>query len=134
MAEVAGLMGLQTPSVMAVSGATLEEDLDDSETGVNVSDGTLFNIGQTIKIDDEEMNITGISTNTLTVVRGFNGTTAAAHTDTDQDISENRDGFMVMAHTATGGRMRLNDNDAATARMSVRVSSTSGLMIGNINT
>lgn len=69
-----------------VTGATLGENLDDSETGIDVNDGTLFDRGQTLLIDSEQMYITSISTNTLTVVRGVNGTTAVAHTDTDQAI------------------------------------------------
>jgi len=46
---------------------------------LTVTAGTNFSIGQTIRIDDEQQYITGISTNTLTVERGVNGTTAAAH-------------------------------------------------------
>jgi hypothetical protein len=41
--------------------------------------GASFAIGQTIRIDTEQMYISGISTDTLTVKRGINGTTAAAH-------------------------------------------------------
>jgi len=46
---------------------------------VGVDDGTDFSIGQVIKVDDEQMFITNISTNDLTVSRGLNGTTAATH-------------------------------------------------------
>lgn len=63
------------------SSATLAEDLDASETGVDVSSGTAFEVGQTIRIDSEQMYISAISTNTLTVTRGVNGTTAATHTN-----------------------------------------------------
>lgn len=59
--------------------ATLAEALDSSETGVDVSDGTAFDALETILIDSEQMYITAISSNTLTVRRGVNGTTAAAH-------------------------------------------------------
>lgn len=52
-----------------------------SETSITVDDGTDFEVNQNIKIDSEEMTITAISSNTLTVVRGVNGTTAATHTD-----------------------------------------------------
>ena len=59
--------------------ATLNEALDTSETGVDVSDGTVLAVGQTILIDSEQMYVTAISTNTLTVERAVNGTTAASH-------------------------------------------------------
>lgn len=65
--------------VRQTSSATLSEALDTSETGVDVSSGTAFQVGQTILIDSEQMTITTISTNTLTVARGVNGTTAASH-------------------------------------------------------
>lgn len=55
------------------------EAMDTSETGFDVDDGTDFGAGQTILVDSEQMYIRSISTNTLTVVRGVNGTTAAAH-------------------------------------------------------
>lgn len=61
------------------SGAATNEELDSSETGVTVSSGPAFAVGQTILVESEQMYITGIATNDLTVVRGVNGTTAAAH-------------------------------------------------------
>lgn len=48
-------------------------------TTAAVTAGTDFAIGQTILIDDEQMFISNVSSNNLTVVRGMNGTTAAAH-------------------------------------------------------
>lgn len=82
--EIAGIWGYTNATV--IPAATLTENLDTSEVGVDVSGGTLFEIGQTILIDSEQMYVSGIATNTLTVTRGVNGTTAAAHTDTDQII------------------------------------------------
>ena len=57
----------------------LNEALDNSETGVDVDDGTVFSINDVIKIDSEQMLITSISTNTLTVTRGYNSTSATTH-------------------------------------------------------
>uniref|UniRef100_A0A6M3LDL8 Putative head tail connector protein n=1 Tax=viral metagenome TaxID=1070528 RepID=A0A6M3LDL8_9ZZZZ len=57
------------------------EAIDSSETAIDVDDGTDFGAGQTILIGSEQMYIRSISTNTLTVVRAVNGTTAAAHDD-----------------------------------------------------
>lgn len=50
-------------------------------TTVTVDDGTDFAIGQTIIIDTEQLLVTGISSNVLTVTRALNGTTAATHAD-----------------------------------------------------
>lgn len=76
--EIVGRWGFM--DVLDTSTATLAEDLDASETGVDVTSGAVFTPGQVIEIDGERMEISAISTNTLTVERGINGTTAAAHT------------------------------------------------------
>jgi len=52
-----------------------------SATSIVVDQGGDFENNQNIKVDSEEMTITNISGNTLTVIRGVNGTTAATHTD-----------------------------------------------------
>jgi hypothetical protein len=44
---------------------------------------------ETIRINDEEMFVTGVSGNNLTVIRAYNGTTLAAHSD-DQNVHINR--------------------------------------------
>lgn len=59
----------------------LAEALDTSETGVDVDDGTAVEVGDVIVVDREQMLVTAISTNTWTVTRGYNGTTAATHDD-----------------------------------------------------
>lgn len=74
---VTGTWGYQ--NVTVTSSATTAEALDTSETGVDVSSGTAFSPGMTILVDTEQMYVTSISTNTLTVVRAANGTTAATH-------------------------------------------------------
>ena len=76
--------GITTSSVFQSDGTTanlLAEALDSSETGVDVDDGSVFAVNDTIRIDSEEMLITSISSNTLTVTRGQNGTSAATHSD-----------------------------------------------------
>lgn len=52
-----------------------------TDTTLTVTLGTDFAIGQTILIDSEQLLITNISGNNLTVVRALNGTVAASHTD-----------------------------------------------------
>jgi len=64
-----------------LSGSLLAEALDSTETAIDVDSGTHFAIGQTILIESEQMLITSIATNTLTVARPLNGTTAATHAD-----------------------------------------------------
>lgn len=86
--EITGLWGYgrgdgATP--YEVSSTTTAEALDTTETGVDVASGAALSAGQTILIDSEQMYISSISSNTLTVVRGVNGTTAAAH-DTSKTI------------------------------------------------
>lgn len=48
-------------------------------TTLNVSDGTLFKVNQTLRVDAEEMLVTGISTNALTVTRARGNTYGASH-------------------------------------------------------
>jgi len=50
-----------------------------TETSWGVNDASGLSPAQTILVDSEQMYITGISSNTLTVERGVNGTTAATH-------------------------------------------------------
>lgn len=62
----------------------LNEALDDTgpaETGVDVVDASAIDtsIDTIIRIDQEYMLVTGVSTNTLTVVRGYASTTVATH-------------------------------------------------------
>jgi hypothetical protein len=56
-----------------------DEAIDIIETQIDVVDGSVFAYGDIIKIDDEKMLITNISSNTITVERGFLDTTTATH-------------------------------------------------------
>jgi len=63
-------------------GSTLNEGagLNATDLTFTVTSGTLFAAGQVIKIENEIMNVSAVSTNDLTViVRGDNGSTAATH-------------------------------------------------------
>lgn len=75
--EVTGKFGYQ--DVRTVASATVNEALDTSETGVDVSAATEFSPGQTILVDSEQMYVRSIAGSTLTVTRAANGTTAATH-------------------------------------------------------
>lgn len=61
----------------------LAEALDNSETEIDVDDGTLFDdsVDTVIRVDQEYMLVTGVTTNTLTVTRGFGSTSATTHDD-----------------------------------------------------
>jgi len=79
-----GEWGTQDNSSDAYStiGVTAEA-LDASETTIDVADGTLYNVYDYIRIENELIFVTAINTestpNVLTVTRGVNGFAAAAH-------------------------------------------------------
>jgi hypothetical protein len=50
-----------------------------SATSITATSGTPFANGNIIRIDNELLRVTNVSTNTLTVERGWNGSTAATH-------------------------------------------------------
>jgi len=60
---------------------TLDGGVDDSTTSVAVVDGSVFPASGTfrVNVEDELMEVSSRSTNTLTVVRGSESTSAAAH-------------------------------------------------------
>ena len=68
---------------------TANEAIDDSETTINISSASNVTVFDIIKINTEQMRVTAISSNTLTVERGFAGTTAAAHGSGSVEIKEN---------------------------------------------
>ena len=49
----------------------LNEELDNSETGIDVADGTKYATNDVIMIDTERMLVGSVSSNTLTVTRGY---------------------------------------------------------------
>lgn len=63
--------------------ATVNEALDNSETGVDVAtdQGAYFRQGDIVSVDSEYMLVTSVSGDTLTVTRGYGSTTAASHSD-----------------------------------------------------
>jgi len=65
-----------------LASTTLAEDLDDSETEVDVASAMGFTGGDfRILVDSEIMKVTGVSGTTLTVSRGAEGTSPSAHTN-----------------------------------------------------
>ena len=79
--EIVGKWGYFEDLVRVASLLNEGAGLTAAATTVNVDDGTDFEVLQTILIDSEQMYITAIAANALTVERGVNGTTAATHVD-----------------------------------------------------
>lgn len=69
--------------IMAPRSGTINEALDDSETGVDVQsgEGSYLKKGHVIKVDDELMWVSSVATDTATVIRGWGTSTAATHDD-----------------------------------------------------
>lgn len=61
------------------SGSLAAEAMDTSETGFDVDDGDDFSASDVILVNAELMYVDSISTNTLTVVRGYGSTVATSH-------------------------------------------------------
>lgn len=68
--------GTPTTAVTALNGA-----ITASDEILTVDDGTLVNIGETIRIDFEQMRIKDIRANQFAVIRSWNGTGKTAHLD-----------------------------------------------------
>jgi hypothetical protein len=79
--SVNGIWGFHNDHVNAwVQDSALNEDLDATETGVDVVSGSNYLIGDIARYDDEFNYVSSKSTNTLTVLRGVNGSIATTHT------------------------------------------------------
>ena len=61
------------------AGTTLSVNLDESAEEMKVSDGTKVNVGETIKVDFELMRVLDVSGNLVNVARGINGTARRPH-------------------------------------------------------
>ena len=57
------------------------EAIDGSETEIDVDDADFFKVGDLIRVENEIMEVTGISSDTLTVIRGTHGSAKASHSD-----------------------------------------------------
>ena len=81
MVQIDGKWGYR--EVTEDSGADINEGgaFSAADTTLTVTEGPKFQVGETILIGSEQLYITSISTNNLTVKRGVNGTTAVSHPD-----------------------------------------------------
>jgi hypothetical protein len=80
-----------------------------------VSNGANLSAGQTIKIENELMYLTSVIVNTLTVVRGVNGTTAAAHAAAAISITAYPQPIVLACLMQVGRLYRRRDSNFATA-------------------
>jgi len=80
--EIAGTWGYGDgiSATPYIADTTISEDLTAGEAAIDVTSATNLSAGQTILIDSEQMFIYSISSSTLTVECGVNGTTEATHT------------------------------------------------------
>ncbi len=74
--EIVGMFGYSNETALVT---TLAEDDDGSETALDLTSAAALSVGDTLVIGTEQLDITAIATNTVTVTRGLNASAAAAH-------------------------------------------------------
>jgi hypothetical protein len=68
-----------TETALAPNGETVT--IDDSSTSLDVADAYIYQVNELIRIENEVVRVTALADlNTLTVTRGYAGSSAAAHT------------------------------------------------------
>ena len=81
--QITGLFGYgngKTATPYQSATTTNDGSFAAGDTSFTATAGANLSIGESILIDSEQMYITGISTNEITVQRAMNGTTSASHT------------------------------------------------------
>lgn len=63
------------------TGATVSGALDDSSSSFTASSGTLLEVGMVLKLASEYCYVSAVSSNNVTITRGYNGSIAASHID-----------------------------------------------------
>ena len=79
-----GALNFKTSTVLYRPSSTVLNNGGNVTSGATswaVADGSMFQTGDTVEIDNEEFLVTAIAGNVLTVTPGYAGTTAAGHTD-----------------------------------------------------
>lgn len=81
--KIAGLFGYSNDTELVTTVNDEGGGADATETAITLATGggALLSVGETIVVESEQMYISAIVTDTLTVVRAINGTTGAAHTN-----------------------------------------------------
>jgi len=78
--KITGVFGYADSATPYESRTTLAGNVLAGATSIILADGQLVKTGETLRIGAEQMFVQDIVSNTVTVARGVNGTTAAAHT------------------------------------------------------
>lgn len=76
--QIIALFGYSNESESA---GTIAEDLDTSETAITLTNGHTLEAGDTAIVDSEQMSCVSVAGDVATMIRGYNGTTAATHTN-----------------------------------------------------
>lgn len=73
---------VKAPAILVAGGivTTLKTACTAAATSITLSDVTGIIVGTILLIDSEELNVTAVASPNVTVTRGYNSTTAAAHT------------------------------------------------------
>ncbi len=106
-----------------------EWDTNSTETAMTVTTGANFEVGDVIQVDSELVNVTAISSNDLTVVRAFSGSSAATHaTDTTINIRYRARIEGAAASSGTMTEVTTGVNYSMIFQKTINVSRTAGLM------
>ena len=100
-------------------GSTAAEAMDATETGYDVTSGLLLEAGDLIRFDNELGYVSSVATNTLTITRGENNSTAATHLTSInitiwQPMEEARNAVCEIANTAYRRRFGQSTTNAET--------------------
>ena len=79
LSGVVDTIGGTTPAIDVTTTLNDADHINATDIEVVVANATGIVAGDVIRIENEDMDVTEVNSNTLTVVRGINGTTAAAH-------------------------------------------------------
>lgn len=72
---------VESTATPTASVTTITEAMDSESQSITLALGTLVNVGETIRIGLEQMQVTDISGNQAAVIRGWNKTIRATHAD-----------------------------------------------------
>ena len=116
-ANVGGGIDISVTDTNAVETLIARGGISRTATTLNVTDSSVFsnfNLPFNIAIEGEILTVTSVNENTLTVVRGVNGTTAAFH-DTNATVSATSgDGLnLTVGGTGTGAGNLFDGNSSA---------------------
>ena len=90
-----------TPTV-ALHHVTLSAAISATDNQITVNDATGIHVGDIVQVDNEQMKVTAIEGDVLTVTRGVNGTTAVAHAASAGGFEE-EGGCQIGAPASAGG-------------------------------